>query len=225
MGRQTPLTVLSGIGSVRQAQLVERGIESVEALAEWTHAPSVWSKYVQLAKLFVQQKQGQQKGNTYLPEEKKRTIFRDVVYIETHSWWKQNIELLLPYQQTSQYRKRLRTFPAVMYEMCIEPDNRITILCQVYMHKSKKTKTVKFSPQFIINLNGNLPPLKLKLTPIEERMIFQMVHRQSFQNNLVETNILQHLARSVRDAAIDNDSQHSFDSWSATFSSSHVMQS
>ena len=210
MVKMTELTVLDGIGTKRASKLQERHINSVEELAKWKYPPTNWKKFVIAAQQHLQMKQQRLSSSIHTVEEKKqRRTFRDVLYIRNHSWWKLAIELLLPSEEKLPHRKHLQIFQAIMYELCIEPNDRPTVLCQVYIQDTNKTKTLKFGTQFIISLNGQLPPLKIyNLEQDEEHTISNFIHREAFQNNLIETNILQHLSKSLNNSIESYDDSH-----------------
>ena len=208
MTKMTDLTVIDGIGQKRASQLIRLGIQSVEDLANWTFAPQRFKRYVHLAKVHMQMK----RTGSQNEEKKKDLSGPDVLYIRNHSWWKREVELLLP-SGYERKQKKLNVFQAVIYELCLEPNARMVMACQVYIPADKtsvidrdyfpadgKVKTLRFTPQFIIQLNGHLPPLHISLEHVEEARVSNIIHLQAFQNNLIETNIVQHLSQSLDDA-------------------------
>lgn len=197
----TDLTQLTGIGEKRARLFNNYGIYSVEKLSEWTDAPQNLQKFVKQANAHMNIKlQQHSEHKRHVSETKQEQPQRShVLYIKNHTWWKRKIELFLPCQeQVEADRKKvyLDTYPAIVFELCIEPNDRVTMLCVVSLGE-EKTKTSKYTPQFIIGLNGHMPKLEVHMQRNEESILSSIIPRQAFQSTLIETNILHFLSNTA----------------------------
>jgi hypothetical protein len=108
--------------------------------------------------------------------------------LQSHSWWENRI--LLP----KIHGEEEELVEALIYELSLEPGNRISFLCSWYVQSSPEEKqekvcTMTFSPQFIYYFNTHLPPLEVSIRP-DDFELLPNNKGEILRNVLLETNLM-----------------------------------
>jgi len=80
-----------------------------------------------------------------------------------------------------------RLFEAVVYEICLELNERVAMICS-WITADRDMHTMSYSPQFIVALNATrLPELRVEMTPED---LAKMKNHHTVSNVVSETNSL-----------------------------------
>jgi len=114
--------------------------------------------------------------------------------ISDHSWWE--MKVLIPRTQNID-EKGESTYAlkeAIVYELSIEPHNRISFVCSWLKtteasEQREKLCTMTYSPQILFYFNLGLPPLEISIRPED----FEALPNQHALTNVIwETNLMKH---------------------------------
>jgi hypothetical protein len=185
------ITKLAGVGKATEALFENKGIRTVQELAECDPSTLVekYRKFIDVAKEHIKQQekvaaslgiQNLQPSPTLMingtetkeveqiePEttaavEKEEQEEQTRLLIEEHTWWEHNI--MLPREsKDADIGYELRS--AAIYEVSLEAFNRISVICSWVPDDNEDALcSMSYSPQFILDFNRNtLPPLQISL--------------------------------------------------------------
>lgn len=212
-----PVDVLSGIGPATKSALSRFNIHTVADLAAAEpsdiHVPRI-SKFIELAQAFIQHDEekapahkvknealvtlGYQKPTVKdsTPEKKseeEEAKEEEEIFLADHSWWENKV--LIPRERTDTMEE------AVIYEMSVTPNNRVSFLCSWISEDKQKLCSMTYSPQFIAIFNLSLPPLSVSLHP---KSLQKLKNRHVLENTLWETNTILKQIRQPEDHNIMN---------------------
>jgi len=104
--------------------------------------------------------------------------------IQDHSWWEMKIVLPTPGTEEKSSLKE-----AIIYELSVEPHNRISFVCSWVLKEKNEEKlcTMTYSPQFIYYFNLGLPPLEVSVQKDDFNVL---PNHEVLQNLLWETNLM-----------------------------------
>ena len=110
--------------------------------------------------------------------------------IKDHSWWEMKVLIprgLLPSAEDTALGLR----EAIVYEMSIEPHDRVAfVCCWVLPDESKKEKlcSMTYSPQLLFFFNMDLPPLTISIRPEDAETLPNM---HTIKNVIYEIDLMQ----------------------------------
>lgn len=110
--------------------------------------------------------------------------------IQDHSWWE--MKVLIP-RATSKDEDDFVLKEAIIYELSVEPHNRISFVCSWVCNTGNKDKkeeklcTMTYSPQLIFYFNLGLPPLEVSIRQDDYKLL---PNHEVLTNLLWETNIM-----------------------------------
>jgi predicted flap endonuclease-1-like 5' DNA nuclease len=112
--------------------------------------------------------------------------------IQDHSWWEMKVLIPKAVPKTNHDDEGLFVLKeAIVYELSIEPHNRISFVCSwVSGSKDKKEEklcTMTYSPQLIFYFNLGLPPLEVSIRQDDFKLL---PNHEVLRNLLWETNIM-----------------------------------
>lgn len=159
------LLSLPGIGPRIRCLLQSENIHNVEELAAsdpilLAHVPNI-RNLIDRAKVYVDKNVPKK-----VPE---RALVSD------HTWFEKRVTLPLD-----------ETKDAIIFEMSIEPNDRVAFLCMWCDSDTSETKS--FSPQFLAVTNPQLPELSVSMQTNDADKLSH--HIQTLQNVLWETNVI-----------------------------------
>lgn len=114
-----------------------------------------------------------------LPDQDHRHLIQD------HSWWEMRV--MIPRTLADDELRE-----AVVYEMCIDPFSRVSMLCSwiTSNDKTERMCSMTYSPQFLYYFNCDLPPLTVSML---ETDLNKLPNQQVVKNVLWEVNTMYHL--------------------------------
>lgn len=126
------------------------------------------------------------KSNDNIP----KTEEEELKYLITdHSWWE--MKVLIPRMLAGEHEFQSEMKEAIIYELSIDPDNRIAFVCSwivdVEQEKREKLCSMTYSPSFIYYFNLDLPPLAISLRQAD---LDKLQNKNVLQNVLLETNFM-----------------------------------
>jgi len=108
--------------------------------------------------------------------------------VTDHSWWE--MKILLPRADKSN-TDRPAMQEAIIYELSIEPHNRISFVCSwvitVESEHREKLCSMTYSPSFIFFFNLSLPPLEVSM---RQEDLDKLDNKHVLTNVLTETNTM-----------------------------------
>ncbi len=109
--------------------------------------------------------------------------------IKDHSWWE--MKVLVPRPHLSDNDERVRD--AIVYELCIEPDERVTLLCEWVVDDEKGSRNcmMTYSPMLLLHFNLSLPYFKFSVSQSD---FDQLPHKYSVENVVNEVNLMKRFA-------------------------------
>lgn len=192
----TELRELTGLGPKIEKALKAQQILTLEALAAISDPSIIERLKVMIPTITslifkAKQKAIEPKASVTLSgvptvsEEAKPTELKEF-WLETHSWFEQPI--VLPRSRKAQERTpELRN--AIIYELCLEPNQRISFLC-AWIAPDSDIKLCKktYSPQFIYYFNHQrLPALTVDIHPDD---LARFPHTNHLKNVLEELTMM-----------------------------------
>jgi hypothetical protein len=114
-----------------------------------------------------------------LPEQDHRHLIQD------HSWWEMRV--MIPRTLSDDELRE-----AVVYEMCVDPFARVSMLCSWITSNDKNERmcSMTYSPQFLYYFNCDLPQLTVSML---ETDLNKLPNQQVVKNVLWEVNTMYHL--------------------------------
>lgn len=180
---QHVLKAVRGVGDKTLQRLTEEyKIETVEALASAdpmkVNVPNIRAM-IESAQALVKS-QDTNDTETSPPLELVET---DVRYmLEEHTWFE--LKVSLP-PSTGQKLKQ-----AIIQDLCLEPDNRVSLLCS--WQENDEFCSMTYSPQYLFFFNMKLPKLEVTIKPTD---LAKLPNLKTLENTLIEVN---HMYESLR---------------------------
>jgi len=198
---------VSGVGPITAKKLKGIGIQTVKQLAEasaGTLGMNNAQKLIDRAKLFLKCLEAEKEqskicvtGSGIRLNSEKELVCKDSdkeeafrYLIVDHSWYE--MKVLVP--QSTRNNDVYELHPAIIYELSIDPCERISLVCDwliddVQKHK-EKSLTMTFSPQLLLFFNCDLPPLEVTITPSDFETL---PSKHTLSNVLWEVNVIKQL--------------------------------
>ena len=169
---------LQGIGPVTSQTLKAAGIGTVNDLIQLqervSDIPNI-TTLVERAKKHIQ-------THTVVEDESDcQTDAALRLMIEDHTWWEQPVFIPVTPVQTKK---------AIVYEMVLDPNERIALLCSWVSDAGEELCSSTYSPMMLKHFNqGTLPILRITVRPTDWNTI---INRDTVANVLWETNMMHH---------------------------------
>lgn len=227
---------IPGIGPVREKQLAERGVITIEQLAALDPKTIFWfqgiDRFVCAAKAHLAAKvkiqettaaqvpmvtlgpvgpvvhqgptgpektviaafkfgESTRPESTSLDSTRLESAVQQVSHlIEDHSWFEQQVMVPMPSNESAHV---LQT--AVVYELNIDPANRVSMLCQVVVYDAdaedkERVVSHSFSPQLVFHFNTSLPDLQVNISQADYDSV---PNRFAIANAIEEVNIMRQM--------------------------------
>jgi hypothetical protein len=190
---------ITGIGPVNQKILENQNIATIGQLASLRPdqcAINNVATFIKRAEQYIQEREPERKvpvestqeagygEDEYEHDEDSRTL------IEDHTWWENKVQIpCTNFSDRSGYDMK----EAIIYELSLEPCNRVAFICSWVVSKDTEDKeklcTMTYSPQLILHFNQNqkLPELHISMS---ETSWNKLENKHTLENVLWETNLM-----------------------------------